>query len=96
MKNCYEVGRVYIWQNQVGDLAHYNGTECTITGPERTFNELYTGLPEKGWPTDTPPPAYCAPGTTFYALPGDLRPKNPPPGEQSVLDMFKQTEPEAV
>jgi hypothetical protein len=89
MKNFYEVGRVYVWQNQVGDLECYNGMECTVTGPEVEFVAHPDNKVMAGWPTDTPlMPWHRGVSTCLYAVPGDLRPKNPPPGEQSVLDMF--------
>ncbi|WOH61932.1 hypothetical protein [Bradyrhizobium sp. BWC-3-1] len=91
MKNFYEVGKVYVWQNQSGPFAYLNGKETTVIGHAFKLQNpiLSSGGPHQE--TDTPPPSWLPHATTnCCAGPGDLRPKNPPPGEQSVLDMFKQ------
>lgn len=89
MKNFYEVGRVYVWQNLTLDsMRHLNGTETTVTGDVVMVWSMMHGRLMPGQPTDTALPD----GRTVAAAPGHLRPKNPPPGEQSVLDMFKQPE----
>lgn len=85
----YEIGRVYIWQNQSGVLAHLNGTETTVVGPVETHLDLITGKRLQGQATDST----CPRDSNFYfAEAGDLRPKNPPAGERSVLDLFKLPE----
>ena len=84
MKNFYEVGRVYVWQNLVLH-AHLNGTETTVTEDVK-LHAVGVGIRKPAQLTDTLGPD----GVRFFAAgPGSLRPKNPPPGEQSVLDMFK-------
>jgi len=87
MKNFYEVGRVYVWQNCTGRWSYLNGKETTVIGSARQYisdeNKVHVGQE-----TDTPSVNF--PLQFIMALPGDLRPKRPPPGEQSVLDMFKQ------
>jgi hypothetical protein len=85
----YEVGRVYIWQNQVGDWAYLNGTETTVIGPRVAYTSVKDGSKQWGWPVDRP---IHSKGWQAYALLGDLRPKNPPPGEQKIIDLFKLSE----
>lgn len=84
MKNFYEVGRVYVWQNMPGSMAFLNGTECTVTGPVECYQaaNFYWYW---GHPTDT-----IASGAAIMARPGFLRPKDPPAGERSVLALFTQ------
>jgi hypothetical protein len=82
MKNLYEVGRVYIWQNQRAHYKHLNGLETTVTG-----DIVPSGFDGRsGQPTDT---ISRSSGSPMMAEAGDLRAKSPPPGEQSVLDQFK-------
>lgn len=88
MKNIYEVGKVYIWQNCTGDGAVLNGQETTVTGNVFMAQHAETGKWAPAQPTSTPNPYY--PGTFTNAAAGVLRPKNPPTGEQSIADMFKQ------
>lgn len=90
----YQVDRVYIWQNQVGELAYLNGTETTVIDAEMRFLTP-EGRSERGWPTDT---TKVVDGVVwvYFAQAGDLRPKDLPPGEQSILNLFKQPEPETV
>jgi hypothetical protein len=95
MKNFYEVGRVYIWQNQVGPFAYLNGKETTVIGDAVKLSNPVLKSGGLHQETDTPPPVFIKDATSnCCAGPGDLRPKDPPPGEQSVIDMFKQPEPE--
>lgn len=82
----YEIGRVYIWQNQVGVMGHINGTECTLTGSSMRYRSVLDGQWRDGWPTDTLAP----PGLTAFAEPGDLRPRDTPSGERRVLDLFRE------
>lgn len=91
MKNFYEVGKVYIWQNQVGDLAHFNGTECTVIGEAEQYIEQ-SGALKIGHLTDSMDDYARQHDCAIYAELGDLRPKNPPKGEQSVRDLFKLPE----
>lgn len=90
---CYEIGRVYIWQNCEGRWAYLNGQETTVTSLPKTLIDAFTLLPVICCETDTPTPPWvpCL-FPTLAAKAGKLRPKNPPPGEQSVLDLFKQPE----
>lgn len=93
MKNWYEVGKVYIWQNQVKTMAFLNGTECVILGNMDSHWCEIAGGPRWGQETDSMDPSdECY----YFAEQGDLRPKNPPPGEQSITNLFKLTEPELV
>lgn len=82
----YEVGKVYIWQHQVGQFAYLNGTECTVTGPRVAFWSSITNSTARGWPVDTK----VFEGEQTYADVGDLRPRDTPSGEQRVLDQFRQ------
>lgn len=86
----YEVGKVYIWINETGDYAHLTGTETTVT------SEGYIDTDGKGelvmvWDTDTPilekDKALGYDG--YQAMAGDLRPKDPPGGERSILELFQ-------
>ena len=84
----YEKGKVYIWQNQVGEHAFLNGTETTIIeGPyyDILFENGYRGI---SWKTDSKP-AQEGPGVSMHAFPGDLRLKEPPPGQAKIFEMFK-------
>jgi len=90
MKNFYEVGKVYIWQNLVGDDAFLNGRETTVTGPLEYCIRKQTGEALIGQPTDTPHP--CSPGKVCYAVQGWLRPKNPPSGERGISELFNLPE----
>lgn len=81
----YEIGRVYIWQNQVGEFAPLNGTECTIMSPGRWQTDI-NGRHYFGWDTDAPDPH----GKDYIiaAEAGDLRPRGTPSGERKVMQMF--------
>jgi hypothetical protein len=85
MKNFYEVGKVYVWMHVSSDLTHLIGTEVTVVGLIEEF-EAANGTRQMGQLTDVHDDHYHV-----MALPGDLRPKNPPSGEQSIADMFNQT-----
>lgn len=77
----YEIGKVYIWQNQVGEYARLNGTECTPVEPARMW-DFADGCPTiMGQLVSTD-------YNGMVAFRGDLRPKNPPPGEQLINEMF--------
>lgn len=81
----YKLGQTYIWQNQVGKMAYLNGTECTVLEPPKVH---WCGIKRRdvsGQLVDTP-----ADVGYFFAEPGDLRPKDPPKGERTVFDLFKQ------
>lgn len=95
----YKIGTVYIWQHQVGMYAFLNGTETTVLeGPDHFINTV-TGLSTLGWITDSEvPEAMKRIGhDIMIAYPGDLRLKEPPNGERSILELFeKQPEPEVV
>ena len=78
MKNFYEVGKVYVWQNLTGPWAQDNGKETTVIGNFIKFGE------SGGQETDTPHPL----GGHFFALKGSLRPKNPPSGEQKIAEII--------
>lgn len=99
LRMTYQVGKVYIWQNQVGQYAFINGAECTVIGPEQIYIRKDGGF-AKGWPTDMITGQSVDNQTIWraFAQPGDLRPKEPPSGEQSIMDQFKLPvrEPELV
>lgn len=84
----YEIGKVYIWQNQVAEFAYLNGKETTVIGGPAECVDTFTGKASIGWKTDTPYTRSDSDGF-FYAAAGELRPKDPPKGEQSILDLFK-------
>lgn len=86
----YKTGVVYIWQNQVGEYSFLNGMETTVlTGPHKAIG---AGM-QTWWETDS-----LLPGKPnlkqwyIVAFPGDLREKEPPSGERSILELFKQPE----
>jgi hypothetical protein len=79
----YEIGRVYIWQNQTGKYARINGVECTPTESPARYRHNATG--QIVWSQ----PVTNVDGERWLAMRGDLRPKNPPAGERSITDMFK-------
>ncbi len=82
----YKTNTIYVWQNQVGDHAYLNGTECTVTGGKERFLAAQDNDWHEGWPTDTeiPNPLWGV----CYALAGDLREKDMPSGERMICDMF--------
>lgn len=80
----YQIGVVYVWQNQSGILAHLNGLETVVLGLPEEYEDIDTGMSAVGQETDTIDDGY-----TVYAEPGDLRRKNPPSGEKSVMDLFE-------
>lgn len=81
----YEVGRVYVWQNCSGVYAHLNGVETTVTSLPIEFIGITYQHKRIGQRTDTIGPS----GNTVMAERGDLRPKNPPTGEQKIRSMFE-------
>lgn len=86
----YEINKVYIWQNQVGQYAALNGTETTVVdGPFLPSNEN-NNKKDNWWETDSLPPG-CTDLNLDYmiAFPGDLRLKEPPKGQALILNMFK-------
>ncbi|WP_426078680.1 hypothetical protein [Janthinobacterium sp. PSPC3-1] len=85
MKNLYEVGRVYVWQNQRAPYERLNGMETTVTSG--IVVKTLHGEQHCGQKTDT---IGQRTGKPILAEMGDLRPLNPPPGEQSVLELFNQ------
>jgi hypothetical protein len=86
----YKVGEVYVWQNQSGINAYLNGTECAVTqGPDPFFCETEKKIVD-GWDTDSPLPPGVSSDLVMVAFEGDLRPKEPPSGEKSILNLFKQ------
>lgn len=85
----YEIGKVYIWQNQVGPLAHLNDTECTVLDHPHEVWCVIKQLHAWGQRTDSP----CDNGDNYYfAEVGDLRPKKPPRGERSIMALFRAPE----
>lgn len=88
MKDFYEVGRIYIWQNAVGIWEHLNGKETTVTGHLEMHDNCFNRQGKyMGQRTDTP--SFQVAGNFIIAEPGDLRPKDLPPGEKSITDLFK-------
>lgn len=83
----YEIGRVYIWQNQTHETAHLNGQETTVLSGPATYRTT-SGKLIVAQMTDTYPDI----GAGVVAAPGDLRPKDRPPGELKIFDMFRLTE----
>lgn len=81
----YEIGKVYIWQNCPGVKAKFNGMETTVT---TAMTDIYVNQHDvtirAQW-TDT----LGDDGYFVGALPGQLRPKNPPNGERKVMEQFQ-------
>lgn len=87
MKNFYEVGKVYIWQNRTGGFAFLNGQETTIIA------EAIEGTDQNGrkalrHETDTPNTIFPTNHKHFFACKGSLRPKNPPSGEKTIHEII--------
>lgn len=81
----YEIGRVHVWQNCTGGKAFLNGQETTVTsGMVDFFVSSHNVMIRAQW-TDT----VGTDGLLVGALPGQLRPKNPPTGEQKIRSMFE-------
>jgi hypothetical protein len=76
------VGDICIWQNQIGELAYLNGTECTITGAYAA-RVAYNQFGNRGlymcYAVDTKVAIFG--DSASYALPTDLRLKNEPTPE---------------
>lgn len=85
----YEINKIYVWQNQVGEYASLNGVETTVVSEAFDFTLHSTFETRIAWQTDT-----YAPGcprieeNRMVAFVGDLRPKDPPSGEQKILELF--------
>lgn len=84
MRNFYQVGAVYIWQNLV-NMSEYNGAECTVIGNIEEYLSKYDGKKYIGQMTDE-----VMDGCHVMAGKGYLRPKNPPSGEKSISEMFSK------
>lgn len=87
----YEIGRVYIWQN-LREHVGFNGTETTVIGPMEAFEYKGGGQQFYYCETDT----VLDDGRALWATRGQLRPKNPPSGEQSILDLLRVPEHESA
>lgn len=85
----YEIGKIYIWQNLVGIYAALNGAETAVTAGMITCRDQFGNFVQ-AQPTDT-----LIFGKPAGAMPGMLRPKNPPSGEQLVRDLFSKPPTEA-
>lgn len=82
----YELGPVYIWQNQVGHMAYLNGQETTVrTRPIRCRTTCGRWIVAQVTSSHAPDPRFFV-----VAVRGDLRPKNPPSGERKILDLFSK------
>lgn len=82
--SALKVGDICIWQNQVGEMAYLNGTECTILGPlviKSGVNQFGKQSVYAGHLVDTKVP--CFPDD-FYAELKDLRLKNPPATPEAI------------
>jgi len=85
----YEVGKIYIWQNQVGEYAYLNETETMVLGGPFNSYSGSTGKPVVEWETDSEIPSRFPNHFAMMAFAGDLRLKEPPPGQAKIVDMFK-------
>lgn len=86
----YEIGAVYIWQNQVDEYRVLNGSECTVLGPVEQWVLKHNGEEVEGQTTDTL--WHGVNGNNMVAFAGDLHRKFPPTGELSIIELFKQRE----
>ena len=86
MRNFYEVGKIYVWKNRIGEWSQLNGTETTVIGNviEASYanNSSRKALAQE---TDT-----IFNGNIMSADKYSLRPKNPPSGEKSISEMFSK------
>lgn len=80
----YVIGKVYIWQNLKGEMAYLNGSETIVMEAPKLYG--LQRVPRQR--TDTRHPTY--PKLFALADKGDLRLKEPPTGELSILELFKQ------
>lgn len=86
----YEIGKVYVWRNQTGVSAHINGEECVPEEPAANYRNILTGQTVWGQRVVN------SDGVPWIAFRGDLIQKNPPPGEQSILDLLRTPQPETA
>lgn len=84
MRNFYQVGHVYIWQNLVDDC-QYNGKECIVIDNVQEFVSAHDGKTYIAQKTDE-----VIDGNIIMARKGFLRPKFPPSGEKSISEMFSK------
>jgi hypothetical protein len=86
----YEIGRVYIWQNQQGGRAWLNGLETMVLSNQLELaHSVSLGYARWGQPTATKSRNPTVTLGYVLASKGDLRPKNPPTGEQKIRSMFE-------
>lgn len=83
MRNFYQIGKVYIWQNLVNEY-QYNGKECTVIGNIEEYIDVY-GNKKIGQMVDE-----MWDGAHVMVGKGYLRPKFPPSGEKSISEMFSK------
>lgn len=83
----YEIGRVYVWQNRTGSAAWMNGKETIVVEAAKNTRRRQETEVALSQLTDTP--SMVTPGAYVSARLGELRPKNPPTGEQKIRSMFE-------
>jgi hypothetical protein len=93
MSGQFKVGEVLVGQNHVKGIDR-NGMECTVLGAlsqrvchHESVDESYIAMRYH---------VVWADGMETHAAQNKLRRKQPPAGEQSVLDMFKLPAPREV
>lgn len=80
----YEIGKIYIWRNTPNVVTRLHGQETTVLSGPIEATRLSDGVRLTCWMTDTK----GLRGQPVAATLGQLRLKNPPSGERSVLRMF--------
>lgn len=83
----YEVGKVHVWVRTSPEHSYLIGQETTVKTGIVEFVDI-NGKIHHGWMTDTP--ARGLEGYFIFAAAGELRPKNPPSGEKSIMDQFSR------
>lgn len=90
MSGQFKVGEVLVGQNHIRNT-EYNGMECIVTGELKMrrftyigYTDLYEEMRYK---------VQWANGIITSASQFTLRRKQPPAGEQSIMDMFKRPAP---
>lgn len=89
----FKVGEVLVGHSFIFDT-RYNGVECVVLQPaERVQSKHYTsGIMS----SDAKHLVKWADGQVNYVRPRNLRRKQPPAGEQFILDMFKLLQPKRI
>lgn len=84
--STFKVGEVCVGINFIFDT-QYNGVECVIVAPARPMTSINQA--SKIVSSDAKYEVKWNDGKLDFVRPRNLRRKQPPAGEQSIMDMFK-------